>query len=78
MVLSLQVKAKIAVELASDISLEFQAIGNTYAEVRQSSEDFIRDYISFHQLEGVQKVEFVYADKDGLIINTIDDIKDIL
>lgn len=76
--LSLVVKAKIALELESDVSLEFTAAGSNYAEVRAGSEEFVREYISFHGLGNVQKVEFVYGDKDGLIINTIDNIRDRL
>ncbi len=76
MVLSLQVKSKVALELASDISLEFNVIGNNYEELRASAEEFVSDYISFHGIKGVQKVKFVYADKDGLIVNTIENIKD--
>ena len=76
--LSLVVKAKIALELESDVSLEFTACGSNYAEVRAGSEEFVREYIVFHGLQNVQKVEFVYGDKDGLIVNTIENFRDRL
>ena len=76
--ISVVVKAKIARELESDIHLEFVGTGSSYDEVRQGSEEFVSDYISFHGIEGVQKVEFVYCDKDGLIVNTIEKIGNAL
>jgi hypothetical protein len=74
---SLVVKAKVARELESDIHLEFSGAGSSYQGVRNGSERFVADYIAFHGIENVQKVEFVYGDKDGLIINTIEDIQDL-
>ncbi len=68
----LVVKAKIARELESDIHLEFTGSGSSYQEVRLGCEEFVSEYISFHGIENVQKVEFVYGDKDGLIVNTIE------
>lgn len=73
-VISLVVKAKIAKELESDTHLEFEGSGLSYQEVRLGSEQFVSDYIAFHGIEGVQKVEFVYGDKDGLIVNTIQNL----
>lgn len=70
----LVVKAKVARELESDIHLEFTGSGSSYEEVRQGCEEFVSEYISFHGIENVQKVEFVYGDRDGLIVNTIDNI----
>ncbi len=61
-------KAKIAIELETDINLEFIGSGSSYEEVREGCEEFVSDYISFHSIEGVNKIELVYADNDGLIL----------
>lgn len=76
--ISLVVKAKIARELESDVHLEFTAAGGSYEEVRAGSQQFVSDYVTFHQVENVGKISIVYGDKDGLIVNTFESIRDLL
>lgn len=70
--ISLVVKAKVALKHSGDLHLEFTGSGSSYQEVRNGCEQFVSDYIAFHGIKGVQEVEMVYADKDGLIVNTIE------
>jgi len=72
--ITLTVKVKVAVARRSDIYLEFIGAGSSYQEIRQGCEQFVSDYIAFHGIKGVQRVEFMYGDKDNLIINTIENL----
>lgn len=69
---SVKVQVKLAIPDYKDIHLEFNANGSNYAEVRAGSEEFVREYVVYHQLRNIKSVEFVYLDKDGLIINTVE------
>ncbi|MFI5406633.1 MAG: hypothetical protein ACHQ1D_08985 [Nitrososphaerales archaeon] len=72
--ISLTVKVKLAVTRRSDIYLEFVAAGSSYQEIRQGCEQFVSDYVAFHGINGVQRVAFIYGDKDALVVNTIENL----
>jgi hypothetical protein len=72
--ITLTVKVKVAVARRSDIYLEFIVAGSSYQEIRQGCEQFVSDYVSFHGIRGVQRVEFMYGDKDSLIVKPIENL----
>ena len=72
--ITLTVKVKVAVTRRSDIYLEFVGAGSSYQEIRQGCEQFVSDYVAFHGIQGVQRVEFMYGDKDSLIVKTIENL----
>ena len=72
--ITLNVKAKVAVARRSDIYLEFIGTGSSYQEIRQGCEQYVSDYVAFHGINGVQRVEFIYGNKDGLVIKTFENL----
>jgi hypothetical protein len=72
--ITLAVKVKVAVARRSDIYLEFIGAGSSYQEIRQGCEQFVSDYVAFHGINGVQRAEFMYGDKDALIVKTIENL----
>ncbi len=72
--ITLTVKVKVAVARRSDIYLEFVGAGSSYQEIRQGCEQFVYDYVAFHGINGVQRAEFMYGDKDALIVKTIENL----
>jgi hypothetical protein len=71
---TLTVKVKVAVARRSDVYLEFVGSGSSYLEIRQGCEQFVLDYVVFHGINGVQRVEFMYGDKASLIVRTIENL----
>ena len=72
--ITLTVKVKVAVTRRSDIYLEFVGTGSSYQEIRQGCEQFVSEYTVFHGINGVQRVEFMYGDKDSLIVKTFENL----
>ena len=72
--ISLTVKVKVAVARRSDIYLEFVGAGSSYQEIRQGCEQYVYEYVAFHGINGVQRVEFIYGNKDGLVIKTFENL----
>ena len=72
--ITLNVKVKVAVARRSDIYLEFVGAGSSYQEIRQGCEQYVFDYVTFHGINGVQRVEFIYGNKDGLVIKTFENL----
>ena len=72
--ITLTVKVKVAVARRSDIYLEFVGAGSSYQEIRQGCEQYVYEYVAFHGINGVQRVEFVYGNKDGLVIKTFENL----
>ena len=72
--ISLTVKVKIAIARRSDFYLEFVGAGSSYQEIRHCCELFIADYIAFHDIKGVHRIEFLYGNTDRLIVNTIENL----
>ena len=72
--ITLTVKVKVAVATRSDIYLEFVGTGSSYQEIRQGCEQFVLEYTVFHGINGVQRVEFMYGDKDNLIVRTLENL----
>jgi len=72
--ITLTVKVKVAVARRSDIYLEFIGTGSSYQEIRQGCEQFVSEYTVFHGINGVQRVEFIYGDKDSLIVKTFENL----
>jgi hypothetical protein len=72
--ITLTVKVKVAVSRRSDMYLEFIGAGSSYQEIRQGCEQFVYDYVAFHGINGVQRAEFMYGDKDALIVKTIENL----
>ena len=72
--ITLTVKVKVAVARRSDVYLEFIGSGSSYLEIRQGCEQFVLDYVVFHGINGVQRVEFMYGDKASLIVRTIENL----
>jgi hypothetical protein len=71
---TLTVKVKVAVARRSDVYLEFVGSGSSYLEIRLGCEQFVLDYVVFHGISGVQRVEFMYGDKASLIVKTIENL----
>lgn len=76
MVYELSVKVRVNIDVPGwrDIPLEFYSTGANYAEVRRGTEEFVKDYIAFHKIENIKKIEYIYADQHGLIRETIEEI----
>jgi len=72
--ITLTVKVKVAVARRSDIYLEFVGAGSSYQEIRQGCEQYVYEYVAFHGINGVQRVEFIYGNKDGLVIKTFENL----
>ena len=72
--ITLTVKVKVGVARRSDVYLEFVGSGSSYLEIRQGCEQFVLDYVVFHGINGVQRVEFMYGDKASLIVRTIENL----
>jgi hypothetical protein len=72
--ITLTVKVKVAVARRSDIYLEFVGAGSSYQEIRQGCEQYVYEYVTFHGINGVQRVEFIYGNKDGLVIKTFENL----
>jgi hypothetical protein len=72
--ITLNVRVKVAVARRSDIYLEFVGAGSSYQEIRQGCEQYVSDYATFHGINGVQRVEFIYGNKDGLVIKTFENL----
>ncbi|MDN5845520.1 MAG: hypothetical protein L0H53_04510 [Candidatus Nitrosocosmicus sp.] len=69
--LELNVKAQFIKPLETDMQLDFIAHGSNFEEIRNVSQNFVKDYIVFYQIMNVEKVKFTYGDKDGLLNNVI-------
>lgn len=79
MVYEVSLKVQVHIDVPgfrNDIPLEFYSTGANYAEVRAGTQEFVKDYIAYHQIEKVKKIEYIYADKHGLIRETIEEIFD--
>jgi len=72
--ITLTVKVKVAVARRSDIYLELVGAGSSYKEIRQGCEQYVTDYVAFHGINGVQRVEFIYGNKDGAVIKTFENL----
>ena len=72
--ITLTVKVKVAVKRRSDIYLQFVGTVSSYQEIRQGCEQFVSEYAVFHGINGVQRVEFMYGDKDSLIVKTFENL----
>ena len=72
--LTITVKVKVAVARRSDFYFDFIGTGSSYQEIRQGCEQFVSDYVAFHGINGVQRVEFMYGDRDALIVKTIENL----
>lgn len=72
--ITLTVKVKLAIARRSDIYLEFVGAGSSYQEIRQGSEQFVSDYVTFHGINGVQRVEFNYGNMSGLVVKTVENL----
>ena len=72
--ITLSVKVKVAVARRSDIYLELVGAGSSYKEIRQGCEQYVTDYVAFHGINGVQRVEFIYGNKDGAVIKTFENL----
>jgi hypothetical protein len=57
-----------------DVPLEFYSSGSSYAEVRAGTQEFVKDYIAFHKIENIKKIDYIYADKEGIIKESIEEI----
>ncbi|MDR4490800.1 MAG: hypothetical protein R2685_07850 [Candidatus Nitrosocosmicus sp.] len=74
--ISVKVRVKLDIVGYKDIHLEFCANGSNFAEIRKGSEEFVKDYLIFNNLTKARNVEFSYCDKEGLIVNTVDNFLD--
>ena len=76
MVSELSIKVKVFLDVPGiiDVPLEFYASGANFAEVRAGTEEFVKDYIAFNSLENVQNIEYVYAEKHGVIRQKISEL----
>lgn len=70
---SVNVKAKIAIAFKEDIHLEFVGNGSNLQEIVLGSQELVKDYVAKNSIKA-SKVEIQYVNKDGFIIDTIEDI----
>lgn len=79
MVYEISLKVQVHIDVPGwrdDIPLEFYSTGANYAEVRAGTQEFVKDYIAYHQIKNIKSIEYIYADKHGVIKEKIEEILD--
>lgn len=76
MVSELSIKVKVFLDVPGiiDVPLEFYASGANFAEVRAGTEEFVKDYIAYNNIQNIQNIEYVYAEKHGIVRQKISEL----